>query len=391
MKAFSFFLLIVLSFGLFGQTEIEYKDSTYENAFERARKEGKLMCIFVYDMDCSHCEIMRNTVLNQQEVYDFLNQNFVNFAVDSKTQEGFEFCKKHKIPSFPTFLFRDSTETDVINFTGEAKANDFLAEAKNALNPKLHQSYLETAFEKDTTNGFACLAYLNSIKRSMQKDKMESVAKRYLDTQKQADLLSVLNWKVMALGVQNMASKEFDFIVKHKAEFIQLTSLKRFEIKVTSMVKKEMKHALDFDLTNEYTTKQAIAKRAGLRSVDSLLYFFDLQFYEKNKSWKKYDEVARKGTQEFAWNSAKILIDIAVNYYKFLPGKISLDFAIKLAKRAVELENVYVTNYLTAKLYKKNNDLNNAKIYAKRAFELVKDSDADKTDIKRLYKELGLK
>lgn len=74
---------------------------------------------------------------------------------------------------------------------------------------------LEAAFNKDTTNGINCLAYLNSLKRSIQKDQMESIAKRDLSTQAEAQLLSVLNWKVMALGVNDLQSKEFEFIRAH--------------------------------------------------------------------------------------------------------------------------------------------------------------------------------
>lgn len=69
---------------------------------------------------------MRNTVLTQSAVYSFLNQNFVNYKLDSKSQSGILFIQNNKIPSFPAFLFRDSTGVDVVNFTGEMSATELL-------------------------------------------------------------------------------------------------------------------------------------------------------------------------------------------------------------------------------------------------------------------------
>jgi thioredoxin-related protein len=390
MKQFLVLIALIFSANLMAQGAINFSDSTYEEALQHAKKDNKLLFIFLYDLECSHCENMRKNVLTQAKVYDFLNQNFVNFKLDSKSEKGIQFIQKNKIPSFPAFLFRDSTEADVINFTGEMSANEFIEEASNALNPMKYQTNLAAAFNKDTTNGINCLAYLNSLKRSIQKDQMESIAKRYLSTQAEAQLLSVLNWKVMALGVNDLQSKEFEFIRAHKNEFIQLTSQKRFEIKVNSVVKKEMKQALDFNLAEAYFKNHKIAESLQLKSVDSILFLYDVQFYEKTKNWKAYEKVVEKDVKNFGWENKKMLNEIASNYYRSLPTKENLVFAITLAKRSNEIDNMYNSNYLIAKLYNKLKDVKNAKIYAKRAFDVATSKNIDKAEILKLYKELGM-
>jgi thioredoxin-related protein len=390
MKQFLVLIALIFSANLMAQGAINFSDSTYEEALQHAKKDNKLLFIFLYDLECSHCENMRKNVLTQAKVYDFLNQNFVNFKLDSKSEKGIQFIQKNKIPSFPAFLFRDSTEADVINFTGEMSANEFIEEASNALNPMKYQTNLAAAFNKDTTNGINCLAYLNSLKRSIQKDQMESIAKRYFSTQAEAQLLSVLNWKVMALGVNDLQSKEFEFIRAHKNEFIQLTSQKRFEIKVNSVVKKEMKQALDFNLAEAYFKNHKIAESLQLKSVDSILFLYDVQFYEKTKNWKAYEKVVEKDVKNFGWENKKMLNEIASNYYRSLPTKENLVFAITLAKRSNEIDNMYNSNYLIAKLYNKLKDVKNAKIYAKRAFDIATTKNIDKAEILKLYKELGM-
>lgn len=390
MKQFLVLIALIFSANLMAQGAINFSDSTYEEALQHAKKDNKLLFIFLYDLECSHCENMRKNVLTQAKVYDFLNQNFVNFKLDSKSEKGIQFIQKNKIPSFPAFLFRDSTEADVINFTGEMSANEFIEEASNALNPMKYQTNLAAAFDKDTTNGITCLAYLNSLKRSIQKENMVGIAKRYLSTQTESQLLSVLNWKVMALGVNDLQAKEFEFIRAHKNEFIQLTSQKRFEIKVNSVVKKEMKQALDFNLAEAYSKNHTIAESLQLKSVDSILFLYDVQFYEKTKNWKAYEKVVEKDVKNFGWENKKMLNEIASNYYRSLPTKENLLFAITLAKRSNEIDNMYNSNYLIAKLYNKLKDVKNAKIYAKRAFDVATSKNIDKAEILKLYKELGM-
>jgi len=390
MKQFLVLIALIFSANLMAQGAINFSDSTYEEALQHAKKDNKLLFIFLYDLECSHCENMRKNVLTQAKVYDFLNQNFVNFKLDSKSEKGIQFIQKNKIPSFPAFLFRDSAGVDVVNFTGEMSATEFIEEASNALNPMKYQTNLAAAFNKDTTNGINCLAYLNSLKRSIQKDQMESIAKRYLSTQAEAQLLSVLNWKVMALGVNDLQSKEFEFIRAHKNEFIQLTSQKRFEIKVNSVVKKEMKQALDFNLAEAYSKNHTIAESLQLKSVDSILFLYDVQFYEKTKNWKAYEKVVENDVKNFGWENKKMLNEIASNYYRSLPTKENLLFAITLAKRSNEIDNMYNSNYLIAKLYNKLKDVKNAKIYAKRAFDVATSKNIDKAEILKLYKELGM-
>ena len=114
-------------------------------------------------------------------------------------------------------------------------------------------------------------------------------------------------------------------------------------------------------------------------------------YYEKNALWKEYKTTVDKGVTDFAWKTPKLLNEIGSNYYKHLATKENLNKAITYVKRSNELGNTYNSNYLIAKLYKKNNDLVNAKVYAKRAFAVAEEKKIDKTEILKLYKELQLK
>ena len=85
---------------------------------------------------------------------------------------------------------------------------------------------------------------------------------------------------------------------------------------------------------------------------------------------KDYPEKIRK-VKFFDRENKKMLNEIASNYYRSLPTKENILFAITLAKRSNEIDNMYNSNYLIAKLYNKLKDVKNAKIYAKRAFDVA--------------------
>ena len=391
MKLFFLFFIGFFTFTVTAQNKINFIDSTYEHALSQARLAKKPLFIMLYDLQCSHCENMRKNVLSQNNVIDFVNTNFVSFQLDGMSEAGRVFSMNNQVGSFPTFLFKDSSEVNIINFTGEMPASEFINEAKNALNPSKYHPFLRDNFLKDTTNGVNCLAYLNAIKRSNQKGEMDAVAKKYLVTQSNEQLLSVLNWKVMALGVNEIQSKEFEFILTHKEAYIQLTSAKRFEIKAKSIAQKGMKYAVDFNTPEAFAKNRELVQRIGLRATDSILFVHELLYYEKNALWKEYKATVDKGVTDFAWNTPKLLNEIGSNYYKHLATKENLNKAITYVKRSNELGNTYNSNYLIAKLYKKNNDLVNAKVYAKRAFAVAEEKKIDKTEILKLYKELQLK
>lgn len=391
MKSLLVASILFITTTIFSQSNINFIDSTYEHALSQARLAKKPLFILLYDLQCSHCENMRKNVLTQQTVVDFFNTNFVSYQLDGMSEAGRLFAIKNQVGSFPTFLFKDSAEVNIINFTGEMPASEFIDEAKNALIPTKYHPYLRDNFLKDTTNGVNCLAYLNAIKRSNQKGELDAVAKKYLATQTDEQLLSMLNWKVMAIGVNEIQSKEFEFILTHKTEFIQLTSAKRFEIKAKSIAQKGMKYAVDFNTPEAFAKNRELVQRIGLRATDSILFVHELMYYEKNNLWKDYKASVDKGVTNFAWNTPKLLNEIGSNYYKHLATKENLNKAITYVKRSNELGNTYNSNYLIAKLYKKNNDLVNAKVYAKRAFAVAEEKKIDKTEILKLYKELQLK
>ena len=389
MKYFFLFILTLTGFFAHAQKQVSFIENDYEKAIKFGRDSNKYVFSMVFDADCSHCVKMKKEVLTDTAVVTFLNQNFVNLMIDAKTDFGRKFMEKHKITSTPAFLFFDQKENSILNFTGELKSAVFIAESKLALDPKKHFNLLENLYKADSTNAVRVYNYINAIKRGVEKNKIEGITNKYLATQTNDQLLSVVNWKIMAIGTNDLRSKYFKFILNHQNEFTKITSAERVEIKVMSVVKRTIKENIERVDTLNYTKDRAIIKTIKYPSIDSLLFQSDLQIAAATKNWIKYKNIANAGTDIHVSNHPRTLTEIASNYYKHVRTSADVKKAIVWAKKVSD--NSYFSNYLIAKLYKKVNDLPNSIFYARKAKLVATETKRDLAEINKLFTELKIK
>src|SRR5690606_10355520 len=100
---------------------------------------------------------------------------------------------------------------------GEFSAQNFIKEAKNALDEKMQFPYLKARFEADPTNAENCLAYVSALRKSNLDT--EAAAKKYLSALPDQQLISSVNWKIIANGIRDIDSREFQYVLKKQPEF----------------------------------------------------------------------------------------------------------------------------------------------------------------------------
>lgn len=391
MKLHSIFIRVVFFFFLidsFGQNKINFIEDDFEKALQISKDSSKLLCVFVYDDDCDHCINMKKNVLSDPDVINFYNTNFVNVMLNSKTEYCKKFSAKYLLSGFPSFVFLNSKEEHVYSIAGEVKLKDFLLESKSALNPLNHLPDLAKKFFADTTNGSNCYAYLNALKRSIEKNKMVDITKKYLYSIPKTSWITATNWKIMALGVNDLYSDEFKFILDYKDAFTQITSEKRVDNKILSVIGKQLRYESERVDTLAYAKTLAFLKNIQVNGKDSLLYLNNLKIYEFSSNWNKYAQTALLGAKKYSWNDLRALNEIAVNFYKHNRNKAQVLQAIDWAKRANELDDSAKSNYLIAKLYSKVGDKENALKYVQKSLIKSKESGKDSKDAEIFLKQL---
>lgn len=373
------------------ETSIVFLQNDFKIALAESKTYKKPIFLMVYAAWCTHCNKMKNTVLKDPAVIPFFNNNFINIMMDSETPVGKEFMKNYKITSFPTYVFLDEKGTHLYSTAGEFTSPEFLAEARKALNPNTQLPYLEKQFNADVSSPESCILYLNGLRKSIDSDKSDEVTAKYLATQPKNQLITDVNWKIIAYGVNDLNSKTFDLVVNHQADFAKAASPKRVEAKIISVVKKTlMQNMNNLDSIN-YSKNRIAAKNINLTKVDSLVFKYDLQMYEGIKSWKNYQQTTLESVEKLAWNDYSTINGISKVYIDHITDKDALKKAISWAKRSVELNNAAENTLLLARLYHKTNDTKLAVENARKAKAIITAMDWDSKDVDQFLKELGVK
>lgn len=373
------------------QNQFEPIDIPYQQVLETAKKEGKPIFIMLYADWCPHCNQMKKEVFSDPAVISFLNKNYVCTYKNVEKEEGITLKNKFNTKSLPTFLFLDTNETLLYVLKGESKKNDFLAEANYALNPKLQLPYLEKEFLKDPSNVNAYFNYLNALKKGKDRTELSIPTHLYLKTQSDKELISETNWRVIANGVTDITSREFQYVLQHQKEFAAVASQSRIDRKIESIVKELLLPLVDNLDTINYYKQREVAKSIKLQKTDSLVFKYDLTLAERTENWAFYKKVTQENVQNLAWNDASFLKEIGQTYLKHIKDTESLKKSILWVKRSIELNDSYDGNLLIARLYNKIKDKKAALKFVKDAKAIASEMGWDSNDVDQLLSDLNKK
>ena len=389
---FLFILFLAVTFQtVTSQNQFVPVDVPYKTALENAKKEGKPLFVMLYADWCPHCNLMKTEVLSDPTVMDFLNKNFVCTYKNIEKEEGIALKNKYNTKSLPTFLFMDSNETLIYALKGEMKKNEFQNELHYALNPKMQLPYLEREFLADPSNSDKFFTYLNTLKKGKDRTELSVPTHVYLNTQSDKQLVSELNWRIIANGVTDIKSREFQYVLNHQKEFVAVASQNRIDRKVESIVNELLRPLVDNLDTINYYKQREVAKSIRLQKTDSLVFKYDLTLAERTEKWNFYKKVTLEDTQKLVWNDASFLKDIGNTYYKHIKDVESLKKAISWVDRSLELNDSYDGNLLEAKLYNKIKNKKKALEYAQNAKTIAKEMDWSSKEVDTLLAELNTK
>lgn len=111
---------------------ILFNQGTFEEAKQKAIKEGKPIFVDFHTVWCAPCKALSKKVFPQPEVGKFFNASFVSIKLDAE-KEGKELAKRYNVTAFPTLLFLN-TKGEVLNkLVGAVTAKTLIEGGKMAL------------------------------------------------------------------------------------------------------------------------------------------------------------------------------------------------------------------------------------------------------------------
>ena len=105
-----------------------FLDLTLEEAFKKAKTEGKYVFINFHTSTCAPCKKMEKEVFPLPECSEYINKLFIPITIDGEDDGiGTEWAKKHQIFIFPTYLILSPDNFKLGEILGaEYKVDKFL-------------------------------------------------------------------------------------------------------------------------------------------------------------------------------------------------------------------------------------------------------------------------
>jgi thiol-disulfide isomerase/thioredoxin len=385
------YLLIILSFSSYASDNkgIEFKEGSWSEILNEAKKQNKLIFIDIYTTWCGPCKMMSAKVFTVNIIGEKFNESFVNFKIDAEKGEGIELAKKYAIAAYPTYLFVNGNGDLVYRAMGAMPAEKFIVEADKALLAgKTFKSSDE--LEKEFKAGKRDPEFLYEYMKRISLNGGENVA--LLDEYLKAIPASQYKTeKVLALIAENIGT------IESKAFIILRDALDRY----LNMTVSQQKYVLNgLSKAKRNTFKKAVDSRDKAlleRLIDSVraTSYSEVGFEAEEKQFRlEYAKITRDGenfkkiaTKETAKLMARTLEDlVAENQLKimnFKQGareknldestpqfKMILDNLTNNAQKLTSFQlNEYAWGYV--QMIKNEKDLEEAIKWSERAIELI--------------------
>ena len=365
LVSFLFFVFLTTH----SQSEINFRDGSFSDIFKQARAENKPVFFMFYAKWCSHCNKMKADVFTDAAVADYYNKNFICAKIDMEEGEGKQLKREYNVKAYPVLMYFSSDGEMTNRVSKELKAQPFITEGKNALDPERQFPKVRDRFFADVSNPEKCMEYISTLRKGLMDT--NDAAKQYLATQTDNQLVSADNWRIIANGITDINSREFQYVVKNQSAFAGVASQTRVEKKILSVVSQTLNPLVESSDTIRYNQERPTAAAIKLERTDSLLFAYDLRILEKTQNWKGYQKTASASAKKLAWNNPGLLKEIGKIYAKNIYDKVALKEAVVWIERTLELAENYDVYLLIARLQLKTGNRNAALEYAEKGQKMA--------------------
>ncbi len=366
---------------------IEFNHDAWLTVLAKAKKENKMIYIDCYTSWCGPCKWMAKNIFTNDTAADFYNTHFINAKIDMEKGEGLEIAKKYDVRAYPTMLYLNADGEQIHRTCGSTSLDVFVESGKNALNPEKQLSSVTKNFYAKKPDAAFAYSYLSMLENACMSYSKELGV--YFSTQKESDLISSANWKIIYQYVDDCSSKEFIFLETNKTAFSKLYSNDSVESKINNVYKSGLYSAIQNNDSLTYTILKTKLRNAKTSEAEQLIQGADIALYKQKKDWKNYATTAIAYADTYLKGNANELNSFAWTFYEHITEKKALEKAASWAKQAVAIEPTYaIYDTYASVLYKLGNKAE-AKKTAEKAIELAKQSNEDFKETQELLTKIN--
>lgn len=390
-KLFALFFILILFTNKFvfadDEKGIQFEKGNWTEILSKAAKENKIVFLDAYASWCGPCKWMAKNVFTNDTVTEYYSKYFINAKIDMEKGEGIEIAKKYGVWAYPTFLYINGKGELIHRTCGSCPTNVFIQNGVDALNPETQLASIKKKFEANPNDTKLAVKFFGMMESACMKLDFELA--KYFETQKESELTSVTNWKIMNQFLTDYNSREFKYLVSNNDKFAKLYSKDTVENKIQNVYETSLKDLIRAKDTKGYESLKGIIKKSGLSNGEKIILNSDLVYFQKNKDWNNYGKVAEKLANKYGKDDYYLLNNISWTVFENFDDKGMLSNAEKWAKHSTDLKDLYFNNDTYANILFKIGKKNEAKSVAEKAIELAKKEGADYKDTEELLNKIN--
>lgn len=170
-------------------TEVYFQDLSYEEALKKAKGQGCKLLIDCCTSWCGPCKKMAEEVFKQENVANYLNENFICLKYDMEKGEGPELEKRFGVRAYPTFVIINPDGTMCHKITGYKEAARFIELVREAFDEEKALGALEKRFNEGDRGKAFLLRYAKTQYSVYYRD-IKTITDELLKVSTMDDLLS---------------------------------------------------------------------------------------------------------------------------------------------------------------------------------------------------------
>ena len=331
----------------------------FQAALDKAKKEGKLVFMDCYTSWCGPCKRLAATVFTDSSVGQYFNSNYINVKFDMEKGEGTAIAGRYQITAYPTLLWLDANGSIKSKVVGGLDVNGLIAAGKKAANPI---SDALNAMDKKYAAGTRDQTFMEEYLKNFQESGRdhEAVFAEYLAQAQKQNWTKESTLATIFQMTDSYHSAGIDALQKDKDALVAKFTAPAYAKKITTIATEALNEATR--KVDEGTLHKALdlVKSNGGPDSKRQIAKMEMDYYFNTANASVYDKYVSEYIKKYAPADAKLMNDVAWQYYINTNDEKYLKKAMQWAFKAVNLKNTCANNTTYAYLQYKLNNLSEA-------------------------------
>lgn len=216
MKAtISIVLACIMSIAVQAQTN--FRQVSYTEALNLAKKEHKNVFIDFYTDWCAPCKRMGKVVFPQKKLGDYMNSRYVCLQLNAE-KDGKALAKRFNVHAYPTFVVVDTLGKSLFQLVGAMEADRLINSINENTDPELSESRIIERYKANERTPQVVEFYINILMRSGKYDEGRNVMEEYFSSLSAEQRLRKENLYLFLRYTIDWNSPQAKFYIEHLQE-----------------------------------------------------------------------------------------------------------------------------------------------------------------------------